>query len=160
LSAAAKAGANVKLPPERTGTGMDFLQHMLSGDYPNVPMADHLGFRVVEAEPGRVVVAGRPDARSFNVMGSVHGGWTAAILDTCMGLSTMSTLDEKNRHTTVDIRINYLRPLTLETGEVRAEGRLLQGGRRIAYCEGRLVDAAGKLIAHGTGSCLIFPRQG
>jgi uncharacterized protein (TIGR00369 family) len=75
-----------------------------------------------------------------------------------MGLSAMSSLDEKNRHTTLDIRINYLRPITLETGAVRAEGRVLQGGRKVAYCEAKLVDAAGKLLAHGTGSCLIMPR--
>jgi uncharacterized protein (TIGR00369 family) len=157
MSAAAKSHA-VKRPPERTGTGLDFLQRMIAGEYPNVPMGDHLGFRVVEAEPGRVVVAGTPDERSYNVLGSVHGGWTAAILDTAMGLAAMSSLDEKNRHTTLDIRINYLRPITLETGAVRAEGRVLQGGRKVAYCEAKLVDAAGKLLAHGTGSCLIMPR--
>ena len=150
--------AAVKFPPERDCSGVEFLRRIASGEYPNIPMADHLGFRIVEVEPGRVVVAGRPDERSYNLMGSAHGGWHAAILDTCMALCAMSTLDENSRHTTVDIRINYLRPLTVDTGEVRAEGRLLQGGRRLAYCEGRLVDAAGKLIAHGTSSCLIFPR--
>ena len=148
----------MKLPPERTVAGVEFLQRMARGEYPNIPMADHLGFRIVEAEVGRVVVAGRPDERSYNLMGSAHGGWAAAILDTCMALSAMSSLDAETRHTTVDIRINYLRPLTVQTGEVRAEGRLLQGGRRLAYCEGRLLDGAGKLIAHGTSSCLIFPR--
>jgi len=73
-------------------------------------------------------------------------------------LSCLSTLDANQAFTTVDIRINYLRPLTIETGEVRAEGRVLQGGRRLAYCEAKLTDAAGKLIAHGTGSCLILPK--
>ena len=82
----------------------------------------------------------------------------AAILDTAMALSTLSTLDEKHGFTTLDIRINYLRPITIATGEVRAEGRVLQGGRRIAYCEARLEDATGKLLAHSTGSCLIIPR--
>ena len=158
MSAATRTAAAVKFPPERDCSGIEFLRRMVSGEYPNIPMADQLGFRVVEAEAGRVALAGRPDERSFNIMGSVHGGWHAAILDTCMGLAAMSTLDDKHRHTTLDIRINYLRPLTLEMGEVRAEGILIQGGRRVAYAEGRLLDAAGKLIAHGTGSCLIFPR--
>ena len=157
MSAAARAG--VRLPPERDCSGIEFLRRIVSGEYPNVPIGDHLGFRIVEAEPGRVVLAGRPDERAYNLMGSVHGGWHAAILDTCMGLSTLSTLDEHNRHTTIDIRINYLRPLTAQTGEVRAEGILVQGGRRVAYCEGRLLDSGGKLIAHGTSSCLVFPRQ-
>jgi uncharacterized protein (TIGR00369 family) len=155
MNAAAQA---VKLPPERNGTGLDFLRRMIAGEIPNLPMGDHLGFRVVEAEAGRVVVAGTPDHRSYNLLGSVHGGWTAAILDTAMALSAMSSLDEKNRHTTLDIRINYLRPITLETGAVRAEGRVLQGGRKVAYCEGKLLDGAGKLLAHGTGSCLIMAR--
>ena len=152
-----KAGA-VKLAPERTGTGLDFLQRIISGEYPNVPIGDTLGFRITEASKGRLVLAGKPTLASFNLLGTVHGGWAASILDTAMALAAMSALDEKHRHTTVDIRINYLRPITLETGEVRAEGTLIQGGRRVAYCEGRLTDAAGKLLCHGTSSCLVFPR--
>jgi len=155
----AGAGKGVKLPPERTVSGLEFLRGIIAGEIPSIPLADHLGFHLVEAESGRVALAGTPDLRSYNLLGSVHGGWTAAILDTAMGLSALSTLDEKNRHTTLDIRINYLRPITLQTGEVRAEGRVLQGGRRVAYCEAKLVDSAGKLLAHGTGSCLIFPRE-
>jgi uncharacterized protein (TIGR00369 family) len=76
-----------------------------------------------------------------------------------MALSTLSSLDEHHHFTTVDIKINYLRPITRDTGEVRAEGQLLHGGRRIALCEGRLLDAGGKLLAHGTGSLLIMPRD-
>ena len=148
---------SVRLPPERTGTGLDYLQRIVSGEYPQVPIGDTLNFRITEASPGRVVIVGRPDLRSFNLLGTVHGGWAASVLDTAMALAAMSSLDEKNRHTTLDIRINYLRPITLETGEMRAEGTLIQGGRRVAYCEGRLTDAAGKILSHGTSSCLIFP---
>jgi uncharacterized protein (TIGR00369 family) len=141
-----------------TGTGLEYLQRILAGEIPGVPIGDTLGFRLAEAGNGRVVLVGRPDARSYNLIGSVHGGWSAAILDTALALSTLSTLDETQGFTTVDIRINYLRPLTTQTGEVRAEGRVLQGGRRLAYGDARLVDAAGKLLCHGTGSCLILPR--
>ena len=148
----------VKVPPERSGSGIDFLKRIIAGEIPNVPMADHLGFRLVEVEPGYIAIVGRPDLRSYNLLGSVHGGWAAAILDTALALSALSTLDEKSGNTTLDIRINYLRPLTLESGEVRAEGRVIQGGRRVAYCEAKLVDGNGKLLAHGTGSCLILPR--
>jgi uncharacterized protein (TIGR00369 family) len=148
----------VKLPPERTGTGLEFLKRIIAGEIPNVPMGDHLGFRLVEVEPGYIAIVGTPDQRSYNILGSVHGGWTASILDTAMALSALSTLDDKNGHTTLDIRINYLRPITLENGELRAEGRVIQGGRRVAYCEAKLVDGNGKFLAHGTGSCLIFPR--
>jgi uncharacterized protein (TIGR00369 family) len=152
------AAAAVKLPPERTGTGLDFLQRIISGEYPNVPIGDTLNFRITEVESGRIVLVGRPEQRSYNLLGTVHGGWAASILDTAMALAAMSSLDENNRHTTLDIRINYLRPITLDTGEVRCEGLLIQGGRRVAYAEGRLTDAAGKLLCHGTSSCLIFPR--
>ena len=143
---------------EHTGTGLDFLRRMIAGETGNVPIGDTLGFRVVEAENGRVVLLGRPDERVYNLIGTVHGGWAAAVLDSALALSTLSTLEANQAFTTVDIRINYLRPLTVETGEVRAEGRVLQGGRRLAYCEAKLTDAAGKLIAHGTGSCLILPK--
>jgi uncharacterized protein (TIGR00369 family) len=154
---AAREGA-VKLPPQRTGTGLDYLRRIIAGEYPNVPIGDTLNFRITEAESGRIVLVGRPDARSYNLLGTVHGGWAASVLDTAMALAALSSLDEHNRHTTLDIRINYLRPITLETGEVRAEGLLIQGGRRVAYAEGKLTDAAGKLLCHGTSSCLIFPR--
>jgi uncharacterized protein (TIGR00369 family) len=155
---AQRADALVNLPPARTGTGLDFLQRIIAGEYPNVPIGDTLNFRITEVESGRVVLAGNPDMRSYNLLGTVHGGWAASILDTAMALAAMSALDENNRHTTLDIRINYLRPITLETGELRAEGTLIQGGRRVAYCEGKLTDAAGKLLCHGTSSCLIFPK--
>ena len=144
---------------EREGAGIDFLRKIISGEYAMVPIGDHLGFRLVEAEPGRAVLLGQPDERSYNLLENVHGGWTAAILDTAMALSTLSTLDAKHGFTTLDIRINYLRPITVATGPVRAEGKVIQGGRRIAYCEARLTDPAGKLLAHGTGSCLIIPRE-
>ncbi len=143
---------------EREGTGLEYLQRIVAGKLPGVPIGDTLGFRLVEAEKGRVVLLGQPDERSYNLIGSVHGGWAAAILDSALALCTLSGLDATQGFTTIDIRINYLRPLTKETGEVRAEGRVLQGGRRLAYAEAHLTDGAGKLLCHGTGSCLILPR--
>ena len=143
---------------ERTTPGLEYLQRILRGEIPSVPIGDTLGFRMTEVERGRIVLLGNPDRRSYNLIGTVHGGWAAAILDSALALSALSTLEADQGFTTVDIRINYLRPLSIETGEVRAEGRVLQGGRRLAYCEAKLTDAAGKLICHGTGSCLILPR--
>jgi uncharacterized protein (TIGR00369 family) len=145
-------------PAPITGTGIDYLQRIVAGEIPGVPIGETLGFRLAEVEPGRVVLVGCPDARSYNLIGSVHGGWAAAILDTALALSTLSTLEASQSFTTVDIRVNYLRPLTTQTGDVRAEGRVLQAGRRLAYGDARLVDAAGKLLCHATGSCLIVPR--
>ena len=143
---------------ERTGTGLEFLERIVAGEVRNVPIGETLGFRLVEAERGKAVLLGQPDERSYNLIGSVHGGWAAAILDSALALATLSVLDASQSFTTVDIRINYLRPLTRETGEVRAEGRVLQSGRRLAYAEAKLTDGAGKLVCHGTGSCLILAR--
>lgn len=144
--------------PERTTAGLEYLQRVVSGEIGGVPIGETLGFRLVEVEKGRVALLGNPDLRSYNLVGTVHGGWGAAILDSALALSVFSIVEADQGFTTVDIRINYLRPLTMETGEVRAEGRVIQAGRRLAYCEAKLTDGQGKLICHGTGSCLIFPR--
>jgi uncharacterized protein (TIGR00369 family) len=143
---------------QRTTSGLEYLQRIARGEIPGVPIGDTLGFRLVEVEKGRVALLGRPDQRSYNLIGSVHGGWVASILDSALALSTLSSLDADQGFTTVDIRINFLRPITLETGEVRAEGRVLQGGRRLYYSEARLTDAAGKLLCHGTGTCLVLSK--
>jgi uncharacterized protein (TIGR00369 family) len=144
---------------DRHSTGLEFLQRIVSGEHPGVPIGNTLGFRLVEAEHGRVALEGNPDQRSYNLIGTVHGGWSAAILDTALALSVLTTLDAEQSFTTVDIRINYLRPLTEATGRVRAEGQVIQVGRRLGYSEAKLADSAGKLICHGTGSCLILPRS-
>jgi len=143
---------------ERPGTGLDYLQRIVSGEYAQLPIGEHLGFRIAAVEPGKVTIKGRPDERSYNLLSSVHGGWTAAVLDTAMALSNVSLMAADQTFTTIDIRINYLRPITVETGEVTAVGNVLQSGRKIAYVEARLMDAGGKLLAHGTGSLLIMPR--
>lgn len=142
-----------------TGTGLEFLQALARGDVPNVPIGDTLGFRLVHAEAGRVRFEGRPDERSYNLIGTVHGGWTAAVLDTALALSVLSAQDAEQSFTTIDFRINFLRPITAELGTLQAEGLLVQGGRRVAYSEAKLTDSRGKLLAHGTGSCLVVPRQ-
>ncbi len=142
----------------RTGSGLEHLQRIIAGEIPGVPIGDTLGFRLTEVEKGRVALLGTPTQQSYNIVGTVHGGWAAAILDSALALSTLSNIEADQAFTTVDIRINYLRPLTAESGELRAEGWVIQGGRKLAYCEAKLTDAAGKLICHGTGSCLIFPK--
>lgn len=144
---------------ERDVAGLDYLRSIVAGEVGGVPIGETLGFRLVEAGEGRVTLAGTPDARSYNLIGTVHGGWAASILDTAMALATLATLDAAHDFTTVDIKVNYLRPIVPGT-EVRAEGRVLHAGRRVALCEARLADPAGKLLAHGTGTCLILARDG
>jgi uncharacterized protein (TIGR00369 family) len=152
------SGAPFVPASERAETGLEYLRKIISGEYASLPIGEHLGFRITGVEKGRITLTGQPDRRSYNLLNTVHGGWTAAILDTAMALSNLSTLAADQGFTTLDIRINYLRPITVETGELRAEGNLIQGGRRVAYCEAKLMDSGGKLLAHGTGTCLILPR--
>jgi uncharacterized protein (TIGR00369 family) len=144
---------------ERTVSGLEFLRRIAAGELDNLPIGKTLGFRVTAVEQGSIVLHGQPDERSYNLIGTVHGGWAASILDSAMALATLSSLDEKTGFTTLDIRINYLRPITKELGELRAEGRVIQGGRKMAYCEGKLMDSSGKLLVHGTGTCLVFPAK-
>ena len=144
---------------DRTGTGLEYLQRIIDGEYAPLAIGETLGFRIAAAERGKVTIRGRPDERSLNLLNTVHGGWSAAVLDTAMALSNLTLLSAEQSFTTLDIRINYLRPITLQTGEVVAEGGVINGGRRVAYCEAKLMDSAGKLLAHGTGTCLILPRE-
>jgi len=154
-----EAGPPLVASSERSGTGLDYLQRILSGEYAQLPIGITLGFRIAAAVRGSVTVRGTPNAAGYNLLNSMHGGWTAAILDTAMALSNLTLLDVDQSFTTLDIRINYIRPITLETGEVTAVGSVINAGRRVAYTEARLTDAAGKLLAHGTGSLLMLPRN-
>ena len=158
MSVSIEKVAPTVLVSERANAGIEYLRQVIAGEIANVPIGDHLGFRLVEVEPGRIVLAGTPDERSYNLIGTVHGGWTAAILDTAMALASLSLLDHESNFTTLDFKINFLRPMTTTIGEVRAEGKVVHGGRRVSLSESRLADQDGKLIAHGTSTCLILPK--
>lgn len=94
----------------------------------------------------------------LNPAGTVHGGVSATLLDSCMGLAVQSTLEQGMGQTTLEFKISLVRPITPETGPIRAEGVVLSRGRRIGTAEGRITDAGGRLLAHGTTTCLIFER--
>lgn len=152
----------IGLVPEdlvRTMTGLEWMLGWIRGELPSPPMAGVLDFRMVEAEHGRVVFAATPDARFYNPIGTVHGGYAATLLDSCMGCAVHSTLAAGQSHTTLELKVNYVRAMTAATGKVTAEGRVLHAGRQVATAEGYLRDAGGRLLAHGTTSCLIFTRQ-
>ncbi len=136
--------------------GLAFLQNVVTGKYPTPPISALLGFRFVEVEPGRAVVAMTPHAGHYNLIQNVHGGVHATLLDTAMACSILSTLAPGQGFTTLELKINYVRPMTETIGEVRCEGHIIHVGRTIATAEGRLKDGAGKLIAHGTTTCLVL----
>jgi uncharacterized protein (TIGR00369 family) len=115
-----------------------------------------LGYDVSEVERGRVVVTANPGAIHLNPAGTVHGGFAATLLDSCMGLAVQSTLEQGVGQTTLEFKISLLRPITPETGVIKAEGVVLNRGRRVGTAEGRITDGKGRLLAHGTTTCLIL----
>ena len=138
--------------------GLEFVQGLVSGELPLNPMARTLGYTIAEATAGRVVVTADPSRDHLNPAGTVHGGFAATLLDTCMGLAVQTTIGKGFSSTTLEFKISLLRSLTPESGLVRAEGIVITSGRRIGTAEGRLTDSQGRLFAHGTTTCLIFDR--
>jgi uncharacterized protein (TIGR00369 family) len=139
-----------------TLTGMQLLLGVKDSALPAPPIQQTLDFRLIEVARGYTVFAGSPKLEHYNPLGSVHGGYTAALLDSCMACAVHSTLEAGYSYATLEIKINYVRAITADTGEVRAEGKVIHSGKRIATAEGRLIDSTGKLYAHGTTTCLIL----
>ena len=137
-------------------SSLQFVQGLVDGTLPLNTMAKTLGYDVAEVASGRVVVTVRPNESHLNPAGTVHGGLAATLLDSCMGLAIWSTLDKGFGQTTLEFKISLTRPITPETGVIRAEGIVLNRGRRVGTAEGRITDAQGRLLAHGTTTCLIF----
>jgi uncharacterized protein (TIGR00369 family) len=137
-------------------SGIEFLRAMMSGKYPAPPICETLDFILVEAEPGRAVFEGLPSDRFRNPLGTVHGGWMTTLLDSALGCAVHSTLKAGYGYTTVDLAISFVRAVHQSTGKLRCEGKVIHAGGRIATAEARLVDAEGKLYAHGTTTCLVM----
>ncbi|CCD85555.1 conserved protein of unknown function; Thioesterase superfamily protein [Bradyrhizobium sp. ORS 285] len=137
-------------------TGLEFVRGLASGTLPLNSIAQTLGYDVTEAESGRVLVTAIPTAAVLNPAGTVHGGFTATLLDSCMGLAIQSNLEKGFCSTTLEFKVSLVRPITPETGLIRAEGTVLNCGRRIGTAEGRVIDNKGRLLAHGTTTCLVF----
>jgi uncharacterized protein (TIGR00369 family) len=136
-------------------SGLEFVKGLASRVLPLNSFVRTVGYDVVEAESGRVVVSLTPTNGHLNQWGTVHGGLTAILLDTCMGLAIKSMLDKGLSSTTLEFKISLVRPITPETGEIRAEGKALNCGRRVGTAEGRATDSKGRLLAHGTTTCLV-----
>ncbi len=137
-------------------SGLQYLRAMLAGELPSPPITALMNMRGIEVEEGRIVFAAEPAEYHYNPIGSVHGGFAATLLDSALGCAVHSTLPAGTGHTTLEIKINYVRQITHQTGEMRCEGKVIHTGGRIATAEGRLTDLTGKLYAHGTTTCMIF----
>lgn len=139
-------------------TGIEYLRAMLRGDYPPPPIAMTLGFTLDEVEEGRAVFGMVPDEYHYNPIGMVHGGVAATLLDSAMGCAVQSRLPAGTGYTTLEMKVNLLRAITMDTGPVRCEGALIHLGRTTALAEARLTDAAGRVLAHATSTCLIVRK--
>jgi uncharacterized protein (TIGR00369 family) len=139
--------------------GLSFLKAIIDGTLPQAPLCEVLGFHLTEADPGRAVFEGVPEFRHYNPIGTVHGGFAAALLDSALGCAIFSTIAKGEAWTTLELKFNLVRPLTKDTGPVRAEGRMVHRGRTVATSEGDLKDSTGKLYAHATTTCMIFAAK-
>lgn len=137
-------------------SGFEFLQKIVSGELPRPPLASLMDFQIVELEEGRAVFAVHPAEYHYNPIGVVHGGLAATLLDSAMGCAVHSMLPSGSGYTTLELKVNFIRAMTKETGRVRAEGKLIHLGGRTATAEGRVIDESGKLYAHATTTCLIL----
>jgi uncharacterized protein (TIGR00369 family) len=153
---ASKTYGTVPADKRREMSGLAFVQGLADGTLPLNTIARTLGYDVTEAANGRVVVTAMPNDSHLNPSGTVHGGFAATLLDSCMGLAILSTLDKGLGQTTVEFKISLIRPITPETGLIKAEGTVLNRGRRVGTAEGRITDDKGRLLAHGTTTCLVF----
>jgi uncharacterized protein (TIGR00369 family) len=156
MNIASKSYGTVSTDRQKQMSGLEFVQGLVDGTLPLNTIAKTLGYDVTEAASGRVVVTAEPTGNHLNPAGTVHGGLTATLLDSCMGLAIQSTLEKGVGQTTLEFKISLLRPITPETGMIKAEGIVLSRGRRVGTAEGRVTDGNGRLLAHGTTTCLIF----
>lgn len=135
--------------------GAAFLRAIAEGRLSPPPIASLMGFDIEEVGEGRVVFAVQPQEYHYNPIGMVHGGLAATLLDSAMGCAIHSLLPEGRAYTTLELKVNYIRALKHDTGRVRAIGKVIHLGGKIATAEGSVVDGAGKLYAHSTTTCLL-----
>jgi uncharacterized protein (TIGR00369 family) len=138
-------------------SGLEFMRGICEGRFPPPPIAIALKFELVEVEHGHAVFEGEPEFAFYNPIGVVHGGYAATLLDSCMGCAVHASLPVGQAYTTLEFKINYVRAMTDKTGRVRAVGRVIHPGNRASTAEGHIYDSRGKLLAHGTTTCLVFP---
>ncbi len=139
-----------------TMSGLEVLQSIRDGTLPTPPITRLMEMRLAEVSEGRAVFVAEAHEYLYNPIGSVHGGFAATLLDSAMGCAINTLLPSRTGYTTLELKVNYIRPITLETGEMRAEGHAIHVGARVATAEGRVTDAAGKLYAHATTTCLVM----
>ncbi|HXZ00097.1 MAG TPA: PaaI family thioesterase [Stellaceae bacterium] len=140
----------------RSLNGVEFVRKIMRGEVPAPPVFNLLGFRLVKVELGEVNGELEPAEFHYNPMGGVHGGVVSTVLDSVMGLAVLSRLPLGSRFSSLEIKINFVRGITAETGTLLAEGKIVHPGAKISTSEARLVDRQGKLYAHGSSTCIVI----
>ncbi len=136
--------------------GLDLMRGMRDGTIPAAPIAALVGLSLTEVEAGRIVMRLTPAEYHYNPIGTVHGGILATLLDSVMGCAVHSMLPTGRGYTSLEIKVNYVRAVTVASGELAAEGRVVQAGRRSAVAEATLTDTRGRLCATASTTCLLF----
>jgi uncharacterized protein (TIGR00369 family) len=136
--------------------GIDYLRAMADGELPQAPIARLMGFAIVAADPGRVVFTCQPDQSAYNPIGAVHGGLVCTLLDSVTGSAIHSTLPQGKGYTSVEIKVNYLKAVRLNSGLLTATGTVVKAGSRVGFAEGVVTDASGAVVATATSTLLVF----
>ena len=154
----ARFGARgVATPQQLMGlTGLEQMQKLLSGDFPPSPISETMDFALIRVEFGRAIFQGRPSAKLLNPLGTVHGGWYATMLDSAVGWSVHTAMPVGRAYTTLELKMNIVRSISLNVPLVRAEGYTVHVGKQVATAEGRLFGADGTLYADASTTCLVF----
>lgn len=140
----------------RIMSGLEYMRRMMTGELPPSGMVQLLNLKLVEVSEGRAVFTVQPDERHYNGLGIAHGGLAAALLDSALGCAINAMMPAGKIFTTLEMKINYVRPIMRERGVVRCEANVIHAGGRVATAEGRIMDEDGKLYAHGTATCILF----
>jgi uncharacterized protein (TIGR00369 family) len=155
------APAGLSRPEQVAGlSGLEIFHAISAGELPAVPIGETVDIWPMGFGPGWFVFQGRPSARFFNPMGSIHGGWIATILDSALGCCVQTTVPVGGTYTTAELKVSYLRALTPAVPLVRAVAQIINAGRRLGFAEARLLGPDGKVYAHATTTCLIMERAG
>lgn len=139
--------------------GIEFMKRIATGELPGAPIAGHFGMELIEVAPGTVTFRCRPDESHYNPIGMVHGGLVCTLLDSALGCATHTTLPAGTGYSSIEIKVNFLRPISADNGPLICTGRVTKPGRRVTFAEGEVLDNQGKVVATASGSLLVFPLQ-
>lgn len=139
--------------------GLDYIHAIIEGALPPPPIAQLLGMELISAEPGRAEFHCTPDESAYNPLGIVHGGLVCTLLDSAVGCAVHATLPKGTGYTSIELKVNYLRPVHADSGPLTAVGVVTKPGRRVAFAEGTVEDRHGKVVASASSSLLIFPVE-